>query len=323
MYKVMIRDNMAPLAKEILEATGKIKVETDNDKSTSNPEILSGLLKEFDGVAIRSGTKITQQILDSAENLKVVGRAGVGVDNIDIDACTKKKIVVMNTPGGNAVTTAEHAISLMMALARNIPRGTSTLKNGDWAKKQLIGVELTGKKLGIVGLGKIGKIVSDRANGLRMKVIASDPFVSEEEANEVGAELVGLDELYANSDFITLHVPKLDETRNMINKETLKKIKKGARLINCSRGEVVDLDALYQALTETHIAGAALDVFPTEPPDASMPIMQLDNVILTPHLGASTIDAQLKVADMIANQIAAYLIEGKVINSVNFKSAPE
>jgi D-3-phosphoglycerate dehydrogenase len=246
-----------------------------------------------------------------------VARAGVGVDNINIKECANKNIVVMNAPGGNAITTAEHAIALIMSLARNIPRGTSTLKHGEWAKKKLIGVELTGKTLGIAGLGKIGKIVADRAVGLHMKVIAADPFVTVEEAKEAGAELVELDNLYKHSDFITLHVPKLPETEKMINSQTLSKMKKGVRLINCSRGEVIDLDALYNALIKKDVAGAALDVFPVEPPDYSMPIMQLDNVILTPHLGASTKDAQIKVAEMIANQMSAYLLEGKIINSVN------
>ncbi len=317
MYKVMLRDNMEPVAKKILEATGKIKVVVDNDKNNSKPEVLSEIIKDFDGIGVRSGTKITPAILKNASKLKVVARAGVGVDNINIEECAKKNILVMNAPGGNAITTAEHAIALMMSLARNIPRGTYTLKNGEWAKKKLIGVELTGKTLGIAGLGKVGKIVADRASGLRMKVIAADPFITAEEAKEAGAELVELDNLYKRSDFITLHVPKLPKTKKMINAQTLSKMKKGVRLINCSRGEVVDLNALYDALIKKDVAGAALDVFPVEPPDYSMPIMQLDNVILTPHLGASTTDAQIKVAEMIANQMSAYLLEGKIINSVN------
>jgi len=313
----MLRDNMSPIAKDILEATGEIEVTLDNNKDNNKPEVLSKIIKDFDAIGIRSGTKITPEILKNASKLKVVARAGVGVDNINIKECTKKKIVVMNAPGGNAITTAEHAIALMMSLARNIPRGTSTLKNGIWAKKELIGVELTGKILGVVGLGKIGKIVADRASGLRMKVIAADPFVTAEEAKEVGAQLVELDDLYKYSDFITLHVPKLQETKEMINADTFVRMKQGVRLINCSRGEVINLDALYEALIAGIVAGAALDVFPVEPPDHSMPIMQLDNVILTPHLGASTKDAQIKVAEMIANQIAAYLLKGEVINSVN------
>ncbi|MBW1649176.1 MAG: hypothetical protein JRJ44_00600 [Deltaproteobacteria bacterium] len=318
MYKVMLRDNMALIAKDILEATGKIEVTIDNNKDNSKPEVLSEIIKNFDGIGIRSGTKITPKILKNALKLKVVARAGVGVDNINIEECTNKKIVVMNAPGGNAITTAEHAIALMMSLARNIARGTYTLKNGTWAKKELIGVELTGKTLGIVGLGKIGKIVADRACGLRMKVIAADPFVTARQAKETGAELVELDDLYKRSDFITFHVPKLPETKGMINAKTLSRMKKGIRLINCSRGEVIDLNALYEALIKKNVAGAALDVFPVEPPDYSMPVMKLDNVVLTPHLGASTTDAQIKVAEMIANQMAAYLLEDKIINSVNF-----
>mmetsp|Transcript_13427 Transcript_13427/g.6589 ORF Transcript_13427/g.6589 Transcript_13427/m.6589 type:complete len:318 (-) Transcript_13427:1925-2878(-) len=316
MYKVMIRDNISPLAKEILEKTGKIEVVIDKDKSTSKPEVLSKLIGEFHGLGIRSGTKVTREVLEKAKNLKVIGRAGVGVDNIDLDVASERKIIVMNTPGGNTVTTAEHTISLMMALARNIAQGTATLKDGRWEKKKLLGVEITGKTLGIVGLGQIGKIVADRAKGLHMKVIAVDPFVSQKQAKEIGVELVKIDELYKRADFITLHVPRLDETRNMINSLALSKMKQEVRLINCSRGEVVNLDDLYEALVDGHVGGAALDVFPVEPPPPSMQIMQLDNVIFTPHLGASTLDAQQKVAEMIANQMVSYLIDGKIINSV-------
>ncbi len=308
---------MSPVAKEILEKTGKIEVIIDNDKKTNDPKELAKIIGEFHGLALRSGTKVNSEVLENAKNLKVIGRAGVGFDNIDIKAAKAKNIVVMNTPGGNAVSTAEHALSMMMALARNIPQGTASIKAGRWDKKKLIGVEITGKTLGIIGLGKIGKIIAERANGLHMKVIASDPFVSKEEAKTLGAELVDIEDVYKNADFITLHVPKLDETRNMINVSVLNKMKKGVIFINCSRGEVVNLDDLYDALVSGRVAGAALDVFPVEPPDASMPIIQLDNVILTPHLGASTGDAQIKVAEMIANQIAACLIDGKVINAVN------
>jgi len=226
----------------------------------------------------------------------------------------------MNAPGGNTVTTAEHAISLMLALARNIPQGTASLREGKWEKKKLSGVEITGKTLGIIGLGRIGRVVAERAKGLKMKVIASDPYVSRDAAAELEVELVPIEDLLAHSDFITLHVPKLKETLNMINKTTIKKMKQGVRLINCSRGEIVNLDDLYDGLTSGHVSGAALDVFPIEPPDPSVSILNHPNVIFTPHLGASTGEAQDKVADMIARQIAAYLIDNIITNAVNFPS---
>ena len=320
MFKVMIRDNMSPVAKEILEATGKIQVVVDNDKATSDPEVLSGIIGEFDGLAIRSGTKVTAKVIENATNLKVIGRAGIGVDNIDQQAATRKGVVVMNAPGGNTITTAEHAISMMMSLARNIPQATSSLRQGKWEKKKLTGVEITGKTLGIVGLGHIGRVVAERARGLKMRVIASDPYVSHDAAKKLGVTLVSFDELLENSDFITLHVPRLKETENMISRDVLAKMKPGARLINCSRGEVVDIDALYEALDSGHIAGAAIDVFPKEPPDPSWPILKHPKVIFTPHLGASTGEAQVNVAQMIARQMSAYLLENVITNAVNFPS---
>ena len=320
MYKVMIRDNMSPVAKDILEATGKIEVVVDNDKATSDPKALSQIIDEFHGLAIRSGTRVTEQVLKNARQLKVIGRAGIGVDNIDVQAATKQGIVVMNAPGGNTVTTAEHTISLMLALARNIPQGTASLREGKWEKKKLPGVEITGKTLGIIGLGHIGRVVADRAKGLKMKVIAADPYVSKEAAKSLEVELVPLEDLLARSDFITLHVPRLKETANMIDAATIDKMKPGVRVINCSRGEIVKLDDLYRAILSGHVAGAALDVFPQEPPDPSLPILQQPNVIFTPHLGASTGEAQLKVANMIAHQIAAYLVDGIITNAVNFPS---
>ncbi|MGD9334917.1 MAG: hydroxyacid dehydrogenase, partial [Desulfobacterales bacterium] len=320
MYKVMIRDNMSPVAKDILEATGKIEVVVDNDKETSDPKVLSKLINEFHGLVIRSGTRVTDQILKNARQLKVIGRAGIGVDNIDVQTATKQGIVVMNAPGGNTVTTAEHTISLMLALARNIPQGTASLREGKWEKKKLPGVEITGKILGIIGLGHIGRVVANRAKGLKMKVVAADPYVSKEAAKSLEVELVPLEDLLIRSDFITLHVPRLKETTNMIDAATINKMKPGVRIVNCSRGEIVRLDDLYQAILSGHVAGAALDVFPQEPPDPSLPILQHPNVIFTPHLGASTGEAQLKVANMIAHQIAAYLLDGIITNAVNFPS---
>lgn len=320
MFKVMIRDNMSPVAKEILEATGKIEVVVDNEKTTSDPEVLADLIKDFDGLAVRSGTKVTEAVLEKAPKLKVIGRAGIGVDNIDQQAATRKGIVVMNAPGGNTVTTAEHALSLMFALARNIPQATASLREGKWEKKKLQGVEISGKTLGIVGLGHIGRVVAERALGVRMRVIASDPFVSEEAAEELGVKLVGFDELLKQSDFITLHVPRMKETADMINAETLARMKPGVRLINCSRGEVVNLDDLYAAVESGQVAGAALDVFPREPPDPQLRVLQHPNIIFTPHLGASTGEAQVNVARMIAEQMAGYLLDGVILNAVNFPS---
>ena len=320
MFKVMIRDNMSPIAREILEATGKIEVVVDNDKTTSDPVALSEIIGDFHGIAVRSTTKITDQVLKRAKKLKVIGRAGVGVDNIDISAATKSGVVVMNAPGGNTVTTAEHAISLMLALARNIPQGTASLREGKWEKKNLSGVEITGKTLGIIGLGHIGRVVAERANGLKMKVVASDPFVSREAASALNVELLPVDDLLASSDFITLHVPRLKETANMINKAAINKMKPGVRIINASRGEIVNLDDLYDGMTSGHVAGAALDVFPVEPPDPSVSILKHPNVIFTPHLGASTGEAQVKVADMIARQIASFLIDDTITHAVNFPS---
>jgi D-3-phosphoglycerate dehydrogenase len=322
MYKVMVRDNMSPIAKSILEATGEIEVIVDNDKTTSDPKVLSKIIGEFHGLAIRSGTQVTEEVLKNAGQLKVIGRAGIGVDNIDVPSATKQGVVVMNAPGGNTITTAEHTISLMLALARNIPQGTASLRQGKWEKKALSGIEITGKTLGIIGLGHIGRVVADRAKGLKMLVIAADPYVSEEAAKALDVELVSLDNLLSRSDFITLHVPRLQETMGMINEAIINKMKQGVRLINCSRGEVVKIDDLYQAILSGHVAGAALDVLPKEPPEPDLPILQHPNVIFTPHLGASTGEAQVKVADMIANQMAAYLLDGIITNAVNFPSLP-
>ncbi len=320
MFKVMIRDNMSPVAKEILEATGKIEVVVDNDKATNDPAVLAGLISEYDGLAVRSGTKVTPEVLEKAGKLKVIGRAGIGVDNIDQQTATRQGVVVMNAPGGNTVTTAEHAISLMLALARNIPQGTASLREGKWEKKKLTGVEISGKTLGIIGLGNIGRVVAERARGLAMRVIAADPYVSEEAATRLGVKLVSQDELLASSDFISLHVPRIKETANMINTDTISRMKTGVRLINCSRGEIINLDDLHAALESGHVAGAALDVFPQEPPDPSLPVLHHPNVIFTPHLGASTGEAQDNVARMIAEQMTAYLLDGVITNAVNFPS---
>lgn len=324
MFKVMLRDNMSPVAKEILEATGQIQVTIDNDKATNDPKALAEIIGEYDALAVRSGTKVTKETLEKAGKLKVIGRAGAGVDNIDVAAASARGIVVMNAPGGNTVTTAEHAVSMMLSLARHIPQATASIREGKWDKKKFVGVEIRGKVLGIVGLGQIGKVVASRALGLGMTVIASDPFVTPEAAKALGVESASLDDLFARADFITLHVPKMEETKNLVRDENIAKMKKGVRLINCSRGEVVNLDDLAVALGDGRVAGAALDVFPKEPPDFSHPIFKAENCIYTPHLGASTGEAQDIVADMIARQMSDYLINGVITHAVNFPSiAPE
>lgn len=320
MFKVMLRDNMAPIAKQILEETGQIEVVVDNDKGTNDPEALAEIIGPFHAVGVRSGTRITDAVLENAPNLKAVGRAGIGVDNIDVPAATRKGVVVMNAPGGNTVTTAEHTISLMLALSRNIPQATASLREGRWEKKKLLGVEVSEKTLGVVGLGQIGRVVAKLACGLNMKVIAHDPFVTPEAALSLNVEIVEYEALLERSDFITFHVPRLKETAGMVNRESLGRMKPGVRLINCSRGEVVDLDDLYEAVDRGHLAGAALDVFPKEPPDATHPIFSHPKMIFTPHLGASTGEAQENVARMIAHQIATYLQKDIIINAVNFPS---
>ena len=274
MYRVMLRDNMSPRAKEILEATGQIQVVVDNDKATNDPKVLATLIGEFDGLGVRSGTKVTAPVFEKAGKLKVVARAGIGVDNVDVNEATSRGIVVMNAPGGNTQTTAEHAISMMLSLARNIPQATASMRAGQWEKKAFMGVEIGGKTLGIIGLGQIGRVVASRAQGLGMKVIATDPYITKEVAATLGVELVLMDDLLANSDFISLHVPRLEETKNLIRSATLQKMKKGVRLINCARGDVVNLDDLAEALSKGYVAGAALDVFPQEPPDYSAPRLQ-------------------------------------------------
>jgi D-3-phosphoglycerate dehydrogenase len=318
----MLRDNMSPRAKEILEATGQIEVVVDNDKAANDPKVLATLIGEFDGLGIRSGTKVTAPVFEKPGKLKVVGRAGIGVDNVDVNEATNCGIVVMNAPGGNTLTTAEHALSMMLSLARNIPQATASMRSAQWEKKAFMGVEIGGKTLGIIGLGHIGRVVASRAQGLGMKVIATDPYITKEVASSLGVELVLMDDLLAQADFITLHVPRLEETKNLIRSATLRKMKKGVRLVNCARGDVVNLDDLAEALSKGHVAGAALDVFPQEPPDFSAPIFKHPNVIFTPHLGASTGEAQEKVAEMIAKQMVSYLIEGVIINAVNFPSIP-
>jgi D-3-phosphoglycerate dehydrogenase len=258
-------------------------------------------------------------LLSAATNLKVIGRAGIGVDNIDLKAASKKGVIVMNTPFGNMITTAEHAIAMMFAVARQIPEASESTHAGKWEKSKFMGVELTNKVLGLVGAGNIGSIVASRALGLKMKVLAYDPFLSEERAKELGVTKVELDELYNKSDFITLHVPKTDATAGMISEEAINKMKPGVRIVNCARGGLVDETALAKALTSGHVAGAAFDVFSVEPATDS-PLFNLKNVVVTPHLGAATTEAQENVALQVAEQLSDYLNNGAVSNAINMPS---
>ncbi|MCH4893568.1 phosphoglycerate dehydrogenase [Sphingomonas sp. SFZ2018-12] len=315
MPKVLISDKMSPLAAQIFRERG---VEVD-EITGKTPDELKAIIGDYDGLAIRSSTKVTKDILAHAPNLKVIGRAGIGVDNVDIPAASAQGVVVMNTPFGNSITTAEHAIALMFALARQLPEADASTQAGKWEKNRFMGVELTAKTLGLIGAGNIGSIVADRAQGLKMKVIAFDPFLSPERAVEIGVEKVELDQLLARADFITLHTPLTDQTRNILSAENLAKTKKGVRIINCARGGLIDETALKAGLDSGHIAGAALDVFATEPAHEH-PLFGTPNFISTPHLGASTSEAQVNVAIQVAEQMADFLISGGVTNALNMPS---
>jgi len=313
--RVLISDKMDPNAEAIFRNRG-----CDVDVITGEtPEQLIARIGDYDGLAIRSSTKVTREILAAAKNLKVIGRAGIGVDNVDIPAASAQGVVVMNTPFGNSITTAEHAIALMFALAREIPEANAQTQAGLWPKNGFMGVEVTGKTLGLIGAGNIGSIVASRALGLKMKVVAYDPFLTPERAVEMGVEKVDLDALLGRADFITLHTPLTDQTRNILSKENLAKTKKGVRIINCARGGLVDEAALKEGLDSGHIAGAALDVFVTEPAKES-PLFGTPNFICTPHLGASTTEAQVNVALQVAEQMADYLVDGGVTNALNVPS---
>jgi D-3-phosphoglycerate dehydrogenase len=315
--KVLVSDKLSEAGVEILKRAPGLSVDV---KTGLTPEELKEIIGEYDGLAIRSATKVTAEILEAASRLKVVGRAGIGVDNVDIPEASQRGVVVMNTPGGNTVTTAEHAISMMCALARQIPQADASMKAGRWDKKLYMGVELFNKTLGIVGIGNIGSIVADRAQGLKMSVIAYDPYMSEEAASKLGVELVELDDLYKRADFISIHTPKTEETQNLINMEAFKKMKPEVRVINCARGGIVNEADMAEALKGGLVAGAAFDVFGSEPMEEGNPLRELDNVILTPHLGASTDEAQENVATAVAHQIADYLVNGTITNALNVPS---
>jgi len=315
--KVLISDNLSPVGVEKLEEAG---LEVDVNTGLA-PEELKKIIGQYDGLVIRSTTRVTADILESATKLKVVGRAGIGLDNVDIPAASQRGVVVMNAPDGNATTTAEHAISMMMALSRNIPQATASMKAGKWEKKKFMGREVSGKTLGIVGIGRIGGIAAGRAQGLKMKTIAYDPFLPEDMAEKIGVELVSLEELAKRSDYITVHVPMTKETKGLLSTDFFRNMKRDGMFIDCARGGVCDEDALYEALKDGEIAGAALDVFVQEPTTMeNCPLLGLDNFICTPHLGASTSEAQENVAFIIAEQIADYLNKGSVTNAVNVPS---
>ena len=317
MPKVLISDKLSEAAVQIFRDRG-IDVDFMPDLG-KDKEKLAEIIGNYDGLAIRSATRVTPTIIEKATNLKVIGRAGIGTDNIDKEAASKKGVIVMNTPFGNMITTAEHAIAMMFAVARQIPEASASTHAGKWEKSKFMGVELTSKTLGVIGAGNIGGIVCDRARGLKMKVIAFDPFLSAEKADKMGVEKVELDVLLKRSDFITLHVPKTDQTAGMINADAIAKMKKGVRIINCARGGLVDENALADALKSGHVAGAAFDVFAEEPAKENV-LFNLPNVVCTPHLGAATTEAQENVALQVAEQMSNYLLDGAVENALNMPS---
>ena len=315
--KVLVSDKLSETAVQIFRDRG---IDVDFDPSIGkDKDKLLAVIDQYDGLAIRSATKATEKIINAATNLKVIGRAGIGVDNIDRAAASKKGVIVMNTPFGNMITTAEHAIAMMFAVARQIPEASASTHAGKWEKSNFMGVELTGKRRGVIGAGNIGGIVCERALGLKMKVVAYDPCLSEERAEKLGVQKVELDDLLARADFITLHVPKTEQTSNILNAEAIAKMKPGVRVVNCARGGLVDEAALAEALKSGHVAGAAFDVFEVEPATDS-PLFNLPNVVCTPHLGAATTEAQENVAVQVAEQMSDYLLTGAVTNALNMPS---
>jgi D-3-phosphoglycerate dehydrogenase len=311
--KILVSDNLSVSGVEKLQAVPEFEVEVN---TSLTHEELRQIIKEYDALVIRSATKVTADIIEAADHLKVIARAGIGLDNVDIEAASKRGIVVMNTPEGNVITTAEHTIAMMFAISRKIPQATASLKAGKWEKKLFRGKELFNKVLGIIGVGRIGRIVADRAKGLKMNVIAYDPYINSEVINKMGIEAVSLDDLLAKSDYITVHTPITQETRDLINTNTLEKVKQGVIIINCARGGIVNEEALAEAIRSGVVAGAALDVFSKEPPVGS-PLLELDQVVVTPHLGASTSEAQENVATAVADQLIDYLVTGTIRNAVN------
>ncbi len=318
--RVLVSDKLAEAGLQVLREAPGVELEF---RPGMNEDELCEIIGEYDGLIIRSATQVTPRVVEEANRLRVVGRAGIGVDNVDIPAASRRGIVVMNTPTGNSVTTAEHALALLASLARKIPQAVASMRDGKWEKSKFQGREIAFKTLGIIGLGNIGRIVADRAQGLKMKVIGVDPVMSSERAAELGIELVELDELLKRADFLTIHAPLTPETKNMISDDAFEKMKNSALLVNAARGGIVDEEALARAITDGKIAGAALDVFGKEPIDSGSPLLGLDNVLCTPHLGASTSEAQERVAVEIAEQAIGYLQQGIVRNAVNVPALPQ
>jgi D-3-phosphoglycerate dehydrogenase len=313
-FKVLIADDLSPRAVEILSRSPGIQADVNTGL---DPKALLEIIGRYDGLVVRSATKVNAQVLEAAARLKIVGRAGIGVDNIDVKTASRRGVIVENTPSGNAVTTAEHALCLLLSLARRIPQATASMKNGKWEKKKFQGVEVCDKVLGVIGLGNIGRIVADRALGLKMRVVAYDPFLGREAAERLGVELVTLDELFARADFITIHTPMNAETQGLINAAAIAKMRPGVLIVNAARGGIVDEDALLEGLVSGKVAGAALDVFVKEPPDTASRLLAHERVICTPHLGASTEEAQEKVAVEVAEQLVSFVERGEVKNAVN------
>ena len=317
MAKVLISDKLSPTAVQVFKDKG-VEVDYLPDLGKDKDKLIE-VIGQYDGLAIRSATKATEKVIAAADNLKVIGRAGIGVDNVDIEKATQRGIIVMNTPFGNSITTAEHAIAMMFAVARQIPAADASTQAGKWEKSKFMGVEITSKTLGIIGCGNIGGIVATRAVGLKMKVIAFDPFLSPERAVELGVEKVELADLFKRADFISLHTPLTDKTRNIVSADAIATMKDGVRIINCARGGLVDEDALAEAIKSGKVAGAAFDVFTNEPAKENV-LFGLPNVVCTPHLGASTSEAQENVAIQVAEQMADYLVNGAVSNALNMPS---
>jgi D-3-phosphoglycerate dehydrogenase len=317
MFKILVSDSLSDEGLAVLR--GRAGIEVDYRPGLGEAE-LAEAIASADALVVRSGSKVTARVIDSGAKLKVIGRAGIGVDNVDVPAASKRGIVVMNTPTGNSVTTAEHTLSLMMSLARHVPQATASMKGGKWEKKKFEGLELAGKTLGVVGLGTIGRIVADRARGLAMKVIAFDPVLTADRAAALGVELVSLDAIWANADIITVHTPLTPQTTGLINDQTVPKLKKGVLLINCARGGIYDESAVLRGLDSGHIAGAAFDVFVEEPPPKDSPLVKHERVVCTPHLGASTAEAQVRVAVQIVEQVCDFLEKGDIKNPVNVPS---
>lgn len=315
--KVLISDKLAKEGVDILKSAGGITVDCDYDLK---PDELKKKIKDYDALIVRSGTKVTKEIIEAADNLKVIGRAGVGLDNVDLPTATKKGIVAMNTPAGNTTATAEHTMSMILALSRNIPQAYASMKQGKWDRSKFSGVELRSKVLGVIGFGRIGSTVAQFAKSFGMEIIVMDPFLSLEVAQQKGVEMVEMEELLKRSDYITIHIPKTDETKNLISANEFKLMKKGVRLINCARGGIVDEVALEDALKNGIIAGCALDVFSEEPLASDSPLLKHDNCVVTPHLGASTSEAQVNVAIEIAESVRDALLGKGIVNAANFPS---